>query len=190
MLFLFQVRYFLSRREPPLKRMLLIESGSRSLFEGVLPHLRTTRGPDVAIDLVTCYAGLPAGFGPETVVYRVTDYGSPERRRELIRLLRNREYSIAGMICSAEPIMTKWKWLIALRLPAKIFILNENGDYFWLHRDNAAAIRQFFLVRLGLSGAGAIRTVGRLVIFPFSVLFLLMYAFAAHTRRIVRRAKL
>jgi hypothetical protein len=180
------VRYFLSRREPPSARILLIESGSRSLIEGILPHLRIVRGPHVAIDLVTCYAGLPAGFGPETIVYRVTDYGSPQGRSELIRLLRSREYSILGMICSAEPIMTKWKWLIALRIPAKIFILNENGDYFWIHRDNVSNIRQFSLVRLGLSGAGAIRTLGRMLIFPFTVLFLLLYAFTAHTGRFVR----
>jgi hypothetical protein len=166
--------------------MLLIESGSRSLLEGILPHLRTVQGPGTAIDLVTCYAGLPEGFGPETVVYRVADYGSPEGRRKLIRVLRSLEYSTAGIICSAEPIMTKWKWLIALQLPAKVFVLNENGDYFWLHRDNAAAIREFSLVRLGLSGAGAIRTIGRLLIFPFSVLFLLLYAFAAHAGRIMR----
>src|SRR5580698_3679047 len=166
--------------------MLLIESGSRSLLEGILPHLRTVRGPDTAIDIVTCYAGLPAGFGPETIVYRVADYGSPQGRRELIRLLLSRQYSIAGMICSAEPIMTKWKWLIALRIPAKIFILNENGDYFWIHRDHVSNIRQFSLVRLGLSGAGAIRTLGRMLIFPFSVLFLLLYAFAAHTGRFAR----
>jgi hypothetical protein len=130
---------------------------------------------------------MPEGFGPETIVYRVNDYGSPEGRRELIRLLRSREYSIAGMICSAEPIMSKWKWLIALRLPVKIFILNENGDYFWLHRDNAAVIREFSLIRLGLSGAGAVRTLGRLLLFPFSVIFLLLYAFAAHSGRFVRQ---
>ncbi len=82
--------------------------------------------------------------------------------------------------------MTKWKWLIALRIPAKVFILNENGDYFWIHRDHLAAIRNFILVRLGLSGAGAVRTLGRLLLFPFSVLFLLLYAFAAHSGRIVR----
>jgi hypothetical protein len=182
------VRYFLSRRDPPLTRLLLIESGSRSIIEGILPHLRTVWGPEAAIDLVTCYPGMPAGFGPQTVVYRVNEYGSPQRRRELIRLLRSRRYSIAGMICSAEPIMTKWKWLIALRVPAKIFILNENCDYFWLHRTSIAAIRQFSLVRLGLSGAGAFRTAGRLILFPFSVLFLLLYAFSAHAGRLMRRA--
>ena len=181
------MRYFLSRRDPPLTRLLLIESGSRSLIEGILPHLRTVWGPEVPIDLVTCYPGLPAGLGPEAIVHRVTDYASPRRRRELIRLLRSRRYSIAGMICSAEPIMTKWKWLIALRVPAKIFILNENGDYFWLHRTSIAAIRQFSMVRVGLSGTGGLRTIGRLILFPFSVLFLLLYAFAAHSGRLMRR---
>jgi hypothetical protein len=181
------VRYFVTSREPPLTRVLLIESGSRSLLEGILPHLRSVCGPAVPIDLVTCYAGLPEGFGSDTIVYRVTDYGSPERRKELIALLRKQNYSIAGMICSVEPIMTKWKWLIALRIPAKVFILNENGDYFWIHRKNAATMREFFLVRLGLSGAGAIRTIGRMLIFPFSVLFLLLYACAAHSGRIMRR---
>jgi hypothetical protein len=181
------VRYFWSRREPPLTRVLLIESGSRSLLEGIVPHLRSAWGEEIPIDLLTCFAGLPAGFGPETVVYRVTDYGSPEGRKQLVRLLRSRGYSIAGMICSSEPIMTKWKWLIAWRVPAKLFILNENGDYFWVHRENLGTVREFFLVRAGLSGAGAIRTIGRLLIFPFSVLFLLLYAFAAHSGRFVRR---
>jgi hypothetical protein len=152
-----------------------------------VPHLRSVCGQDVAIDLLTCFAGLPAGFSPETVVFRVTDYGSSEGRKELVRLLNSRGYSTIGMICSAEPIMTKWKWLIAWRVPAKLFILNENGDYFWVHRENAATIREFFLVRMGLSGVGAIRTIGRLLIFPFSVLFLLLYAFTAHAGRLLRR---
>lgn len=187
MILLFSVRYFLSRREPPPARLLLIESGSRSLLEGLLPHLRTSWAADAEIDLVTCYAGLPAGFGPDTVVYRVTDYGSSAGRKELIRLLRQRSYNFAGMICSGEPIMLKWKWLIALRIPAKVFVLNENGDYFWLHRDNAATIRRFSMIRLGMSGAGTVRTIGRLLLFPFSVLFLLLYAFTAHSGRFARR---
>ncbi|MDP9052732.1 MAG: hypothetical protein M3N93_00270 [Acidobacteriota bacterium] len=181
-------RDFLARRQPPLTRILLIESGSRALIENLMVHLRATWGAEVPIDLVTCYAGLPAGFDPSTVVFRVTDYASPESRKELMRLLRSRGYSVAGMICSAEPIMTKWKWLIAMRLPARFFIVNENGDYFWVHRENAATIRHFMLVRAGLSGAGAIHTIGRLLIFPFSVLFLLLYAFTAHSGRLLRRA--
>jgi hypothetical protein len=180
------VRYFFTRRQLPHTRLLLIESGSRALAEGVLPLLHRAFGPDIAVDLVTCYAGLPAGYSPDTVVYRVTDYNSRERRTELIQQLRRGDYTTACMICSAESIMTKWKWLIAFKVPAKFLILNENGDFFWVHRDNLSAIRHFILFRAGLSGAGAIRTVGRLLIFPFSVLFLLLYAFAAHARRILR----
>jgi len=181
------VRYLLTRHEPPLTRILLIESGSRALVEGLIPHLRQVWGCDVPIDLVTCYAGVPEGISR---VYRVTDYASPQRRPELIRLLREQRYSIAGMICSGEPIMSKWKWLIAFRVPAKIFIVNENGDYFWIHRDYVRNMREFLLVRLGLSGAGAIRTLGRLLIFPFSVLFLLLYACVAHLRRAVNTSRL
>ena len=51
-------------------------------------------------------------------------------------------------------------------------------------------MRAFLLVRLGLSGAGAIRTLGRLLIFPFSVLFLLLYAFVAHARRAINTSRL
>jgi hypothetical protein len=182
------MRYILSRRAPAGTRLLLIESGSRSLAEGILPHLRSDWAQNYEIDLVTCYGGLPAGLSPETKVFRVTDYGSPEKRRELITELRGRDYAYIGMICSAESIMTKWKWLLALKVPAKVFILNENGDYFWLHRENAAILREFALVRMGLEGAGAIRTVGRLIVFPFAVLYLLLYAFTAHARRAFRRA--
>ena len=166
----------------------MIESGARSLIEGLLPHLRTSWARDIPIDLVTCYGGVSAGFGPEAIVYRVTDYKSPDGHNELVRQLRTRDYSFVGVICSGEPVMTKWKWLIALRLPAKVFIVNENGDYFWINREHVKAIRQFSLIRLGLSGEGSMRTVGRLLIFPFSLLYLLMYAFAAHSGRIVRQA--
>ena len=41
---------------------------------------------------------------------------------------------MTGVICAAEPIMTKWKWWLGNKLPAKTFIINENGDYFWLDR--------------------------------------------------------
>jgi len=181
------VRYFLSRRAAPLTGVLLIESGSRSLIEGIAQHLRATWARDVPIDLLTCFGGLPAGLGPETTIYRTTDYATPERRNELLRELRARNYSMLGMICSGEPIMTKWKWMIALRLPVKVFIINENGDYFWVNREQAATVREFCLVRTGLAGEGAIRTIGRLLIFPFSLLFLLLYAFVAHSGRIVRQ---
>jgi hypothetical protein len=179
------MRWFFSRREPTGTRILLIESGSRSIMESTIAHLQSGWGEGMPLDLVTCYAGLPAGLPENARVFHVSEYGTPELRRELLRELRSRDYAYAGMICAAEPIMNKWKWWLALQVPAKFFVINENGDYFWLNRKNAKAMRHFVLVRLGLSGTGAARTLGRLLIFPFSLLFLLLYAGIVHLRRIV-----
>lgn len=182
------MRYFFQREDPPHTRVLLIESGSRALIENVLPHLRRQFGDDVEVDLVTCFAGLPAGYDSRTTVWRVTDYATPESRAEFVRKLKAGGYSSAGIICSGEPIMAKWKWMLFVRLPAKFFIMNENGDYFWVHRDNWNTIKRFARARLGLVGEGSLRTVGRLLIFPFSVLYLVVYALAVHARRKLRTA--
>jgi hypothetical protein len=181
------MKYVLSRAEPQGTRILLIESGSRALMEHTTALLIDTWATAYRFDLLTCYGGLPTGFPEGGDIFRVHDYPTPERRQELIRELQSRDYAYLGLICSAEPIMTKWKWLIALRVPAKVFIINENGDYFWLNRENASVVREFALVRAGLYGSDAIHTIARLLAFPFAVLYLLLYALAAHARRAVRR---
>jgi len=181
------VRYFLTGRLPPVHAILLVESGSRRLLEGLIPGLRRTWGSGIFIDLVTCYSGLPQGFQPEnTRVYRVTDYRGRAARRRLYRELARNHYSLMGILCSGEPLMTKWKWALALRIPAKILIVNENGDYFWLDRMHLGQVRRFVLFRSGLAGAGAVRTLVRLVSFPFTLLYLLLYATAVHARRALR----
>ena len=181
------MRGFLTRRTPLFTRVLLIESGSRALYETLIPGLYKTHGDDIRIDLVTCYGGVPEGLLTESgKVYRVTDYPGRAGRKRLYRELQANRYLVAGMICSAEPIMTKWKWALALRLPAKVFVLNENGDYFWLDWAHWTVIRHFVAYRAGLTGAGAVRTLARLLLFPLTLLYLLLYAAVVHLRRHVR----
>lgn len=180
------MRWFFSLAPPTGTRLLLIESGSRAILEGVIAHLNSSWAEGMPMDLITCYGGRPAGLADSARVFHVADYATPERRQTLLRELRARDYAFAGMICAAEPIMNKWKWWLAARIPAKFFVINENGDYFWLNRRNWATIRRFILIRLGLSGAGAARTLGRLLLFPFAVLYLLLYAGIAHLRRWLR----
>ena len=91
-----------------------------------------------------------------------------------------------GIVCSEEPLMMKWKWALALRVPAKIFIINENADYFWLDRKHLKILREFALSRAGLAGAGAVRTLARVFSFPFALFYLLLYAAAVHARRRLR----
>jgi hypothetical protein len=182
------VRYFITGRLPKVNAILLVESGTRGLIEGLIPGLRQTWGNGIFIDLVTCYATLPDGFDAATTrIYRVSDYRGREARGKLYRQLAQNRYALMGIVCSGEPVMTKWKWMLALRIPAKIFIINENGDYFWLDRRHFGPLRQFVLFRSGLAGAGAVRTLLRLVSFPFTLLYLLLYATAVHTRRAFRR---
>ena len=182
------MRYFLTRRLPEVESILLVESGSRGLVEGLLPHLRDNWGEELPLDLVTCYARLPSGFErANSSVFRVTDYRGREGRRQLYRELDARRYSIMGIVCSGEPIMTKWKWVLALRTRAKVFIINENGDYFWLDRGHLAMVREMVLFRSGLAGAGAVRTLGRIISFPFTLAYLLLYAAAVHARRALSR---
>jgi len=180
------MRYFFTRSVPPFSRVLFVESGSRRLFENLLPVLYQNH-PEMICDLVTCYAGVPKNYRQDQgAVYRVADYpAGPARQRFYQELVAN-GYSIVGIICSAEPIMTKWKWMLAARMPGKVFVLNENGDYFWLDHGHLSTIRYFILFRAGLTGAGAVRTLARVVLFPFSLLYLILYALTVHFRRILR----
>src|SRR5271165_1101538 len=180
------MRYFLSKAVPPFSRVLLIESGSRQLLEDLLNGLYDVH-PQMTADLLTCYAGVPVRYRTDRgSVYRVTDYPDPESRKRFYSELAANRYNVVGMICSAEPIMTKWKWMLAARLPAKVFILNENGDYFWMDHGHLATIRYFILFRAGLTGSGAVRTLARVVLFPFGLLYLILYAITVHFRRILR----
>jgi hypothetical protein len=178
------LRHFLSPNIPDGPRILLIESGPREVIEQVILHLRDLFGQDVEMDLVTCYAGEPVGFRGR--IFNVNDYGGAAGRKALWADLVQRKYGAAGVVCAAVPIMTKWKWWIAYKAPAKIFIINENADYFWLDRAHLRQSRKFVTHRLGISGSAAAPSLLRLVFFPVTLVYLLLYAGTVHLRRRIR----
>ena len=172
------MRHFFRRYTPHLRRVLLVESGSRFVLEKFLASRDSTLMPD----LVTCYAGAPKGFGGD--IFRVQDYTTPDSRSALIRELQNNRYDAIGILCTDEAIMTKWKWLLAARIPAKLFLINENADWFWIDCSHVNLMWHFFSFRAGMSGAGAVTTPLRLLLFPFTLLYLGLYAARIHLRRI------
>lgn len=178
------MRHFFTRGNPPFTKVLLIESGARRLFDDLIAGLYETYGEQLEIDLVTCYAGVPQGFRGK--VFRVTDYPGRVARKRLYAELAAEQYPIAGIICSGEPIMTKWKWTLAAKVPAKFFVLNENGDYFWIDWGHWRMMLNFALYRAGMTGAAAIPTIGRLLFFPVTLTYLLLYAAFVHVRRKLR----
>ncbi len=180
------MRYFwLAHRLPRVQRILLVESGSRELFEKLIPLLPIIFEGPVTIDLITCFGGVPKNLPPGRV-YRTADYPTKHQRAQLYRELTRNDYQVTGLICSGERIMSKWKWALAYQVPAKVFLLNENGDYVWMDRQHLPTLWEFALVRAGLEGAGAVRTFGRLLLFPFSLVFLLAYAATQHLARWAR----
>lgn len=177
------MRLFFSQRIPEFTRVLLIESGSRSLYDGLIPGLRAIYGANLVVDLVTCFAGEPEGLPQDARVYRVWNYPDKASREKLVAELRANRYTITGIICSGEPIMTKWKWWLSLKIPAKVFVLNENGDYYWFDYSNWRTMLHFLVFRAGLTGADAVTTLARLLLFPFTLAFLITYAAFVHARR-------
>ncbi len=182
------MRYFWSVRTfPERSRILLVESGSRELLERAIPTVRTFwNGLTPPIDLFTCFDGVPEGIGDDGQIYRVTDYPGPERKK-LLRELKGRGYSVLGIVCSEEPILAKWKWLITASLPAKVLVINESGDCFWADRENWSAIRQFIASRSGITGATVLRSVLQMAVLPFTFFWLLCFAAGAHTVRAFNR---
>lgn len=178
------MKLFFSRRIPDFRRVLVVESGSRAVLSKFLQRLNAHFGDALTVDVVTCYAGEPEGFQADRArIYRVSDYPDAASRARLYRELRDNGYNIIGILCTDEPIMTKWKWALAFQVPAKLFILNENGDWFWFDYSQWRIMVQFVAVRAGLTGMDALLTPLRILMLPLTFTYLLLYAAWVHLRR-------
>ena len=176
----------LSRIVPKFHRVLLIESGRRELLEALIPGIYKSHGNETQVDVVTCYAGEPRGLHPGSKLYHLSEYRDGGGSKRLIRDLRSANYNVQGLICSGEVIMSRWKWFLAIQVPAKTFILNENGDYFWIDHGHAALIWKFLLFRMGLAGAAAVPTLLRVAALPFAAAYLVWFAVS---RNLIRRLR-
>jgi hypothetical protein len=182
------LRYFLRPRQaPPIRKILLVESGSRHLLERLIPNLRMVYGEDVQFDLCTCFPGCPEALGGKGQIYRTGAYKSAAERTALFRELRANGYDATGLICSAEPIMTKWKWMVAYQAGAHAFLINENGDYVWFDRLHSTGLAAYARTRLGFEDSGAVRTLARILLLPLSLVYLSLYAVKVHSLRALRQ---
>ena len=86
--------------------------------------------------------------------------------------------------------MTKWKWWLAAKIPAKLFIVNENCDFFWTDRGQWRLMLHFVFFRAGLTGAAAVPAIARLLFFPVTLSYLLLYAATVHLRRRIHESHL
>jgi len=151
------LRYFLNRPADSRNAILLVESGSRGLLEKIVPSLRQTWGSGRPHRPGHLLFQPPARLSPETHARPIAsaDYRGRHGRHRLTGNSPGTAIPCLGIVCSEEPVMTKWKWVLALRIPAKVFIVNENGDYFWFDRQHLGVIRHFVALRLRPGGRGS-----------------------------------
>ena len=180
------MRGVFSRHLPPLDDVLVVESGPRELADKFLRHLYEVQSSR-QVDIVTCCASAPPSFQPERgICYSIHDPEFAGKRLKLISRLCAKPYAAVSILCSGKPIMTRWKWLIALRAPAKTLIVNENGDYFFFDCYHLHAARMLVESRIGVYGGIRLDLLGQLLLFPFTLTFLSLYAGAVHLRRALR----
>ena len=74
--------------------------------------------------------------------------------------------------------------MLALGLfPAKVLIVNENADFFWLDWDNRRTLRRFLAIRWGVNRDEVLSTALRALVFPLTLLFLIFTALFLYFRR-------
>ena len=163
-------------------RILLVESGPRELGQTAVQRLRSVF-PDAEIDVLCCISTAPEGVAR---TWRVQDHAA--RRWTLVRELRRERHPVAAVLMGGDGIMAPWRWATLAALPAKFLIVNENADFFWLDRGHLGPLARFVQQRSGLGDDSVLRTLWRIVAFPFVLAYLLAYAAYVHTVRAARVA--
>ncbi len=189
---------FAARSQPSFASILLIESGPRSVTEKFLPFLYNSRNPH-RLDVLTCYSTPPAAFDFERgAVYSVHDPDARQDRSGFIRRLSTGPYSVLAMLCTGSPILSRWKWMLALRSSARIIVVNEGAQYFGLDIWNLHTLRLMVFRRLNpfadYTRESLIAALGSALagvfLAPFTLGYLLLYTAALHLRRRLLNLKL
>jgi hypothetical protein len=169
-----------------MSRILVVESGPRPVAERFLAHLYASH-PAQRVDLLTCLDGEPASLQRDRgSVISVHSHRGFAARHALIRGFARVGYDVVAIFCTGHNVMTRWKWAVVLGVPAKVLIVNENADYFWLDSGNFANMRALITHRLNWHAAASPGLFFELLAYPFVLLYLLAYTGWIHSRRALR----
>jgi len=174
------MKYFFRRKFPDADDVLVIESGSPEVARRALGGIRDIF-PRARVHLLTCWPDPPDGF--LTDVFRTADYPSGWEKVRLLLSFARRRWRVLAILCTGEPILWRWKMLALGLLPAKVLIVNENADFFWLDWDNRKTLRHFLAIRWGVNRDEILATLFRALVFPMALLILLATAGYLYARR-------
>jgi hypothetical protein len=174
------MKYFFRRRIPAAQDVLLMESGSPEVAQRALPGMKVLFA-EARFHLCTCQAEVNSE--PFASVLRVTDYPTLWTKLGLLVSIYRKQWSILAILCTGENLLLRWKVMAALLLPAKVLVVNENADFFWLDWENRGILRRLVANRWGVNRSEILSTLLRMAVFPVTLIFLLANAGRLYLRR-------
>ena len=185
---LLSVRWILRKGVPPIRRLLLVESGPRKDTEQLIRTLRSTICGDAPIDLFTCLPDDPIGLGADYRAWRSFEAGNHSERWKMLLGLRQERHTAAAIVCSNSPLLAGWKIVLAALLPAKILLIDGRDGFFWLDRAHWRETLRLGISRSGIRSPEFLRRALHAAILPFQLCLLLGFAAKVHLARLVRSA--
>ena len=174
------MKYFFSARVPAPTDILVLESGPREVAAQALRGIRAMF-PQARYHLCTCWPETPQeNFA---TICRVADFPSGRDKLRLLWSFRRQRWPLLVVLCTDSPILWRWKALALLLQPAKVLIVNENADFFWLQWGNRGILRQLLRTRWGLPTGALFRTTLAALLFPVTFLVLVATAAVYYARR-------
>ena len=173
------------KSRPPFRRVLLIESGSRPIADRFLQSVYQFEGCS-QVDVLTCFSTPPEAFQDQRgQVFFVTDPAIAGNRRQFLRALASVPYDIVAVLSTDSRILRNWKWAVSLLTRAKIVLIEENEDFFFLDYGYLRHIKVDF-PRLRQEQITHLRLAGEVLLMPLMISYLLLYAGQVHLRRLLR----
>ncbi|MBI2818290.1 MAG: hypothetical protein HYX72_15265 [Acidobacteria bacterium] len=174
------MRYFFRRKIPDAADVLLIESGSPDVARRALERIRTIF-PSARYHLCTCHLLPPEALF--ATVYQASEYPTGWQKLNLVLSFCRRGWSVLVILCTGEPILWRWKMLALLLMPAKVLVVNEHADFFWLDWGHRRTLRKLAGIRWGVNLEDICFTTLRALVFPLTFFFLLASAGFLYLRR-------
>ena len=179
------MKYFFRKKVPLAHDVLFIESGSPEVTRRALEGIRQIF-PGARHHLLTCWPDAPSVRFD--TVFRASKYPTWWSKLHLLLSIRRKGWEVMAILCTGERILWRWKIVALVLVPAKVLVVNENADFFWLYWGNWRTLQQLLALRWGVNLLGVnlgelCSTALRALVFPFTLLFLLLIATSLYTRR-------
>lgn len=184
-----KVRWFLRKKVPPIKRMLLIESGPRSDVVALIPQLRASVCGGATLDLFTCLPDDPDGLGASARRWRSFNAATHAERWQMLLELRRQRHAVATVLCSNSPLLAFWKVALVLLLPAKILVVDKERGQFWLDIAHLGQAARLAVSRSGIRNPEFLRSVANVAFLPVGLCILLTFAAKVHLTKLMRSTR-